>query len=102
MTLQKIRPILFPLIKVISIGAISGAIGLEIWHLYASSIQTEIPGSIWPFLWFAHFAIVAHALEGAIAIRYAGSRNESPLQYGAYTFWVGTIGLIELFDHSHD
>ncbi|HEY9666326.1 MAG TPA: hypothetical protein V6C91_05945 [Coleofasciculaceae cyanobacterium] len=43
-------------------------------------------------------AIAIHFVEGFIAAYKAPSRKKMPFQYGTYTFFVGTVGLLELFD----
>jgi len=47
----------------------------------------------------ARFALLAHFVEGIIAACYAPAKNHQPIQYGVYTFLVGTIGLLELFEN---
>ncbi|WP_017747601.1 hypothetical protein [Scytonema hofmannii] len=42
------------------------------------------------------FAVTIHFIEGIIAAFYAPSRKKVPIQYGTYTFFVGTVGLLEL------
>jgi hypothetical protein len=91
--------IVFP-IKVISILLISSGISLEIWNIYASINHQQLLFSINGinvFLWLARFALISHFLEAIIASIYASSKNRNPLKYGIYTFFVGTIGLLELF-----
>ncbi|MFB2920886.1 hypothetical protein [Aerosakkonema funiforme] len=85
-------------IKVISTVLIIGAIALEIWHIYAILTNIEIPTSLNPIFLLERFAVVAHLIEGVIAAFYAPSKNKMPLEYGIYTFFVGTVGLLELFD----
>ncbi|MBW4488567.1 MAG: hypothetical protein KME12_12330 [Trichocoleus desertorum ATA4-8-CV12] len=97
MTLQDAKKYLFAWIKVISTVLITGAIALEFWNLYASLTHLSIPSSLTPVFWVERFAVTAHLIEGAIAAVLAPSRNKLPLQYGTYTFFVGTVGLLELF-----
>ena len=85
-------------IKIISTILITGALGLELWNLYAVQSQMtpfELP---FPLLWIGRFALVAHFLEGMIAFIYAPFRNQSAIASGIYTFFVGTVGLVELFE----
>lgn len=87
-----IRPI-----KVISTVLIAGAIALELTNLYAQSVGgAPLPGLAVVF-WIGRLALVAHGIEGAIAAILAPARSQKPLQYGIYTFFVGTVGLAELF-----
>ena len=85
-------------IKIISTILITGALGLELWNLYAVQSQMtplELP---FPLLWIGRFALVVHFLEGMIAFIYAPFRNQSAIASGIYTFFVGTVGLVELFE----
>jgi hypothetical protein len=41
----------------------------------------------------------AHFIEAIIAAFYAPAKNQKPIQYGIYTFFVGTIGLLEFFEN---
>lgn len=84
-------------IKVISIILITCAIGLESWNLYAIYTQTHIPNIPCPIFWIERVAVISHLIEGIIAAYFAPSRNEIPIKYGIYTFFVGTVGLLELF-----
>jgi hypothetical protein len=85
-------------IKIISTILIVGVLGLELRNLYAlrsQMIPLELP---FPLLWIGRFALVAHFLEGMIAFIYAPFRNQSAIASGIYTFFVGTVGLVELFE----
>jgi hypothetical protein len=85
-------------IKIISTMLIVGVLGLELRNLYAVQSQMtpfELP---FPLLWIGRFALVAHFLEGMIAFIYAPSRNQPAIASGIYTFFVGTVGLVELFE----
>ncbi|WP_416668061.1 hypothetical protein [Egbenema bharatensis] len=95
--LLTLPPILMTTIKRISIVLITGAILLELWHLYAGFTLRSIPAFLAPLLWIGRFALIAHLIEGIIAAIYAPGKQKSPLLYGTYTFFVGTIGLVELF-----
>ncbi len=88
----------FTLIKVISVVLIASAIGLESWNTYALLTNSKIPSSLNPVFWIERFAITIHLVEGVIAASYAPSRKKRPIKYGTYTFFVGTVGLLELFD----
>ncbi len=46
--------------------------------------------------------MASHFIEAIIAAFYAPSRKKMPIQYATYTFFVGTIGLLELFDQQDD
>jgi hypothetical protein len=87
----------YSIIKVISIVFITSAIALEIFNIYALFTNSKIPSSVNTFLWIGRFAITAHFIEAMIAAFYAPSREKMPIKYGIYTFFVGTVGLLELF-----
>lgn len=87
-------------IKVISTLLIAGAIGLELWNIYAIYTHTQVPNILRPVFWIERFAVISHLIEGIIAAYFAPSRNKIPVKYGVYTFFVGTVGLLELFDKS--
>jgi hypothetical protein len=85
------------LIKIISIVIIISAIGLEIWNIYRLVNNNKILNILIPILWAERFIVGIHIFEGVIAAIYAPSKSRLPLQYGIYTFFVGTVGLVELF-----
>lgn len=91
---------IFTAIKVVSTCAISGAIGLEVWNIIAIFTHQSLPDLLSIIFPISRFALIAHAIEGAIAAAYASSKNKLFLQSGIYTFFVGTVGLLELFDKS--
>jgi hypothetical protein len=88
----------FKIIKAISIVLITSAIGLEGWNAYALITNTKIPSSLHPIFGIERVAIAIHLIEGVIAAYNAPSRKKTPIKYGTYTFFVGTVGLLELFD----
>jgi hypothetical protein len=85
-------------IKIISTMLIVGVLGLELRNLYAVQSQMTPFDLPFPLLWIGRFALVAHFLEGMIAFIYAPSRNQPAIASGIYTFFVGTVGLVELFE----
>lgn len=85
-------------IKFVSIILISSAIGLELWHIYASMTVKEIPQALDVIMWVERLALLVHFIEGILAAFYASLRGESPIKCGVYTFFTGTISLFELFD----
>lgn len=84
-------------IKIISTVLMTGAIGLELWNIYAVTHQLSIPSSIKPIFWIERVAVAAHLIEAIIAAFNAGYKEKNWYKYGIYTFFVGTIGLMELF-----
>ena len=98
MILKDTKRRFFSLIKVISVVLITSAIGLELWNAYALLTNSKLPSSLNPIFWVERFAVAIHFVEGVIAASYAPSRKKIPIKYGTYTFFVGTVGLLELFD----
>jgi hypothetical protein len=98
MILKDTKRRFFTLIKVISVVLIASAIGLELANAYALLTNSKLPSSLNPIFWVERFAVAIHFVEGVIAASYASSRKKMPIIYGTYTFFVGTIGLLELFD----
>ncbi|MBW4642155.1 MAG: hypothetical protein KME23_03920 [Goleter apudmare HA4340-LM2] len=96
MPLNQIKRI-FPVIKVISTILITSAIFWELGNVYATFTHQTIPTSFNVIFWVGRFALTAHFIEGIIAAFYAPTKSKTPIQYGIYTFFVGTIGLLELF-----
>jgi hypothetical protein len=47
----------------------------------------------------AHIALSAHFIEALIAAYYAPTRNQTAIKYATYTFFVGTVGLLELWEN---
>ncbi|MBD0333895.1 MAG: hypothetical protein ICV62_00250 [Cyanobacteria bacterium Co-bin13] len=92
------RKTIFTLIKRLSTVLIPSAVGLEGWALYAMLTGHALPGFLIPVLWFGGFALSVHLVEGVIAAAYATTKLEDPVRWGSYTFLVGTVGLLELFE----
>ena len=104
MNMKNIKTFLFPIIKIIASILIPSAIGLEIWNiqLTINHQQLPIPDILNPVLIFTHLALLAHFIEAIIASIYAPRKNQSAIKYGIYTFFVGTVGLVELWDNKSD
>ncbi len=103
--------VLIQLIKSVSTVLITSAIALETWFYFPELIEklgisffnTSMSTFLEPIflnliLWVGSFAITVHFIEAVVAVFYASSRNKNPIKYGIYTFFVGTVGLLELFD----
>lgn len=43
-----------------------------------------------PVLWLGHLAISIHLIEAVVAAIYAPVKKHQPIQYGAYTFFMGS------------
>ena len=102
MQLKSIKKIFFNAIKVISTSLISGAIGLELWNIYALFSDLSVPSILVPVFLLERFAVTIHLVEAIIAATYAPTRQKTPIVYGTYTFFVGTVGLLELFDREDE
>ncbi|MEM7579300.1 MAG: hypothetical protein ACFB02_06955 [Mastigocoleus sp.] len=89
----------FSPVKVVAAIFTTVAVCLEIWNIYDISSNNHILQNLNVLLWFAHFVFIAHLVEAIVAIIFASSKNQQPLKYGVYTFFVGTVGLLELFDN---
>lgn len=102
MNLKFIRKDIFTFVKIISIVLITSAIGLESWNIYAVITNSNVPSILNPIFWIERFAMTTHFIEAILAGFYAPSRKKMPIKYATYTFFVGTIGLLELFDQQDD
>ncbi|MEH1939457.1 MAG: hypothetical protein V7L01_04450 [Nostoc sp.] len=102
MNLKPIKRNIFAVVKIISTMLITSAIGLESWNIYAVITNSNLPSSLNPIFWIERFALMSHFIESIIAAFYASSRKKMPIKYATYTFFVGTIGLLELFDREND
>ncbi|MFB2935936.1 hypothetical protein ACE1B6_11840 [Aerosakkonemataceae cyanobacterium BLCC-F154] len=98
LTLNEGKKKLVSLLKVISPVVMVAAIALELWNLEARLTTNQFPNSLMPVLWFGHFAISIHLIEAVVAAIYAPTKKHQPIRYGIYTFFVGTVGLWELFE----
>jgi uncharacterized protein with PQ loop repeat len=98
MNLKLVKRNIFSVVKIISTMLITSAIGLESWNIYAVITNSNVPSSLNPIFWIERFAMTCHFIESIIAAFYAPSRKKMPIQYATYTFFVGTIGLLELFE----
>jgi hypothetical protein len=98
MNFKYIKQKIYPIIKVISIVLIASAIALELGNIYLVVNNIRVPSTLNPIFWIERFAVSCHLVEAAIAGFYASSKNKMPIPYAIYTFFVGTIGLLELFD----
>lgn len=85
------------MIKVLSTGLITAALGLELGNLTADTFGIAPFADFAIVVWIGRIALVIHAVEGAIAAVCAPSRQRSALKSGTYTFFVGTVGLVELW-----
>lgn len=102
MNLKLIKKNIYTFVKIISTVLITSAIGLESWNIYALINNINVPASLNLVFWIERFAMMSHFIESIIAAFYAPSRQKMPIKYATYTFFVGTIGLLELFDRQED
>ncbi|BAY64618.1 hypothetical protein NIES22_47170 [Calothrix brevissima NIES-22] len=98
MNFKDIKPKIYSIIKVVSLVLISSVIGLELGNIYLITNNIYLPSALNPIFWLGRFAVTAHLIEAIIAGFYATSKQKMAIQYAIYTFFVGTIGLLELFE----
>ena len=84
------------LIKIVSTILISGAILWEVGNLYAAFNHWQISNNLNWIFWIDRIALISHGIEAIIAAYYTRLQQKNPLQYSIYTFFVGTVGLLEL------
>ncbi|MGK7940610.1 MAG: hypothetical protein AB4062_10775 [Crocosphaera sp.] len=83
-------------IKVLSTILISSAILWELGNIYARVNGWDFNHQLnWIFL-LDRLALISHGVEAIIAAYYAKLQNQNPYYYSIYTFFVGTLGLLEL------
>jgi tellurite resistance protein TehA-like permease len=87
----------FNIIKVISTVLIASAIAWELANIYATLVNQKMPSNLNFIFWLGRFALVAHLIEAIIAGVYASSKGKAQIEYATYTFFVGIVGLLELF-----
>lgn len=92
----------FQFIKVLSTVLLTSALGLEFWNFLTGFLSTANFYWLNSIVIIERLAIAIHSAEALIASYYASSKNQQPLQYGIYTFFVGTVGLVELFTDQTD
>jgi hypothetical protein len=83
-------------IKIVSTILISGAIIWELGHIYARVQNWEFGHNLGWIFWLDRIALISHGIEALIAAYYARSYNKNLFKYSVYTFFVGTVGLLEL------
>ena len=91
-------PILIQVIKIISTLLISGAIILEAWNLISYFLNQPLPHIFKWVIIIARFALISHLIEAIIAGFSAKSQGKNSLKSAFYTFFVGTVGLLEVLD----
>lgn len=89
-------PFIKTLIKIVSTGLISGAIILELVNVYTTFHDCHVLKNLNWMFWIGRIALISHGIEGIIAAYYAKLQQKNPLVYSIYTFFVGTVGLLEL------
>lgn len=94
---SKLKQKLIKTIKIISSILITGALGLDIWCLYSPLSDRTLPNILYPIIWIANIALVIHLIAGIIAAFKANTLQNNFFTYGIYTFFVGFVGLWELY-----
>ncbi len=100
MTLNILKTKFSNWIKVFSTILIISFIVWELGNIYASLSESQIPQSSQIIYWVERPILIIHLIEGIIAASYSADKQKNPLIYGTYTFFVGTIGLWELFKNN--
>jgi hypothetical protein len=84
------------LMKGVASSVTLSAIFVELWGCFPD-ISKQLSFSLPSFLPIgAHIVLSVHGIEGAVAAAVAPRFHKQPLAMGLYTFFVGTLGLIEL------
>ncbi len=73
-----------------------GAIFWELLNLYLPLIKVTLPDNFDLIFWVGRCAVTIHFIEGIIAGYWSFLKQKNPIKYGIYTFFVGTVGLLEL------
>lgn len=84
-------------IKLLSTVLIIGFLGIAGWNFYATGNNATIIDLPQWVIWWGYFAIFAHFLEAIAASIYAYFHQKNVLLTGIYVFFVGTVGLGEVF-----
>lgn len=95
-SLSSTAPLMTKLIKIISTLLITCAIIWELGNLYARLNGLLIFPDLTFIFWIDRFVLTAHFLEALFATYYASLKGKNPLKYSIYTFFVGTVSLLEL------
>ncbi|MEM8642093.1 MAG: hypothetical protein AAGG51_25265 [Cyanobacteria bacterium P01_G01_bin.54] len=95
--LTKIPQPLWTAFKILSTILIIAALALELWHQQANLTHKVIPAFLTPLFWLERLALGGHLIEAGIALTTASGRMLNPFTYSIYTFFVGFVGLVELF-----
>lgn len=101
MNLNSINPNLINLVKVVSTILIMSAVGLELGNIYAINSGIQLPENLNIVFLIGRIALGSHLIEAIIAGFYAPAKNQQPFKYAVYTFFTGTIGLMELFSREN-
>lgn len=72
------------------------AIGVEINNFYPLIPEITTLGFFRVITWLAAIALISHLIEGIIAAIVAYRKGLNPLKTGIYTFFTGTVGLVEV------
>ncbi|ACK73954.1 conserved hypothetical protein (plasmid) [Gloeothece citriformis PCC 7424] len=87
------------IIKKLSIFLMIAALILQLINFYLVLSHQEMPWFWVGIIEIASVALFIHLLEGIVAFFWALSKRKNPFKYGLYSFFTGTISLLELFDN---
>lgn len=99
---QAIAPILIQAIKITSTLLISGAIMLEAWNDISHFLDRTLPDLFKWVIIIGRVALISHLLEAIVAGFSAKNQGKNTLKSAVYTFFVGTVGLLEVLDRTRN
>lgn len=83
-------------IKITSLILITGAIFWELANLDSRISHWTISHNLDFIFWIDRIILVAHFFEALFAAYYLSLQGKNPIKHSIYTFFVGTVGLVEL------
>lgn len=86
------------IIKTLSVFMMIAALILQLVNINTILNHQQIPSVMVVIIKVAKLALVIHLLEGILAFFYALAHRKNALILGIYTFFTGTITLLELFE----
>lgn len=90
--------LIIKIIKLLSPILMLGFLVLDSDFIYLYFNHREIPSLVKILTIMGTLILIIHLMEAIIAGFLAKDKEENPLNYGIYTFFIGTIGLFELLE----
>ena len=99
-----VRPLIYP-IKIAATLLIASALGLEATRCYLATVNYDLMANLPWLFYLERLVLMIHFIEAIIAGMIARiyvkktstTLQKSALYQGIYTFFVGTVGLMELW-----